>query len=387
LPTFILEPRSFLEKLADFYFHVDLLGRAVKQDDPFQRMKAVVKFYLSGFYKKPKGLKKPFNPIIGEVFRCNWYHKDTDSRTFYIAEQVSHHPPISAFFVTNRKAGFNICGTILAKSKFYGNSLSAIMAGNAKITLLTRGENYLVTLPYAHCKGLILGTLTMELGGTVKITCDRTSYAAELEFKLKPLFGGSDAMNAIAGKIRLGSETLADIDGHWDSAIYITDRQTGVKECVWKADTHIIKERLQQWEVPLEKQEEFESQRLWSKVAEAVKNTDQIVATEEKTILEEAQRKRAKELRERNEAHQSRLFELDQVSGQYIYKHADYRPWDVQNDVEQYEGNFIVLTKSKLRTPLGRTTSLSSELTAASGIGPSGVVIADEWSEDEHSTR
>lgn len=27
LPTFILEPRSFLEKLADFYYHIDLLGR------------------------------------------------------------------------------------------------------------------------------------------------------------------------------------------------------------------------------------------------------------------------------------------------------------------------------------------------------------------------
>lgn len=159
---------------------------------------------------------------------------------------MSHHPPVSAFFVTNRKAGFNVSGTILAKSKFYGeivgvsvsfqyrapllsgNSLSAIMVGSAKVTLLTRGENYLVTLPYAHCKGLILGTLTMELGGQVKITCDRTSYAAELDFKLKPLFGGSDAMNAVNGKIKLGTQTLADIEGHWDSAIYITDRQTGV---------------------------------------------------------------------------------------------------------------------------------------------------------------
>uniref|UniRef100_A0A183I9W7 NAC domain-containing protein n=1 Tax=Soboliphyme baturini TaxID=241478 RepID=A0A183I9W7_9BILA len=26
LPTFILEPRSFLEKLADYYYHVDLLA-------------------------------------------------------------------------------------------------------------------------------------------------------------------------------------------------------------------------------------------------------------------------------------------------------------------------------------------------------------------------
>ena len=94
LPTFILEPRSFLEKLADSYYHVNFLSDAVQQDDPFSRMKLVIKWYLSGFYKKPKGLKKPYNPILGETFRCLWQHEN-GSRTFYIAEQVSHHPAIS----------------------------------------------------------------------------------------------------------------------------------------------------------------------------------------------------------------------------------------------------------------------------------------------------
>lgn len=102
-----------------------------------------------------QGLKKPYNPILGETFRCCWLHPKTNSCTFYIAEQVSvcthgspererntfqmsrssslhlrflcfllsqvsHHPPISAFHVCNRKDGFSISGSILAKSKFYG---------------------------------------------------------------------------------------------------------------------------------------------------------------------------------------------------------------------------------------------------------------------------
>lgn len=83
-------------------------------------MKTVVKFYLSGFYKKPKGLKKPYNPILGEVFRSYWHNTKTDSKTFYVAEQISHHPPVSSFYVTNRKEGFCIYGTVLARSKFYG---------------------------------------------------------------------------------------------------------------------------------------------------------------------------------------------------------------------------------------------------------------------------
>ncbi len=63
----------------------------MKEDDPFKRMVAVVRFYLSGFYKKPKGLKKPYNPILGEVYRCYWRHPDTEQgKTFYIAEQANN---------------------------------------------------------------------------------------------------------------------------------------------------------------------------------------------------------------------------------------------------------------------------------------------------------
>lgn len=55
------------------------------EDDPLIRMKMVIKWYLSGFYKKPKGLKKPYNPILGETHRCYWSHPESQSRTFYVA--------------------------------------------------------------------------------------------------------------------------------------------------------------------------------------------------------------------------------------------------------------------------------------------------------------
>lgn len=89
LPTFILEPRSFLDKLSDYYYHADFLSEAALEENAYNRMKKVVKWYLSGFYKKPKGLKKPYNPILGETFRCMWIHPRTNSKTFYIAEQVA----------------------------------------------------------------------------------------------------------------------------------------------------------------------------------------------------------------------------------------------------------------------------------------------------------
>ena len=69
--------------------------------------------------------------------------------------------------------------------QFYGNSTSAILEGVATISLLPRGEEYVMTLPYAHCKGILMGTMTMELGGKVSIECAKTGYAADLEFKLR----------------------------------------------------------------------------------------------------------------------------------------------------------------------------------------------------------
>jgi len=87
--------------------------------------------------------------------------------------------------VTNRQDGFCISGSILAKSKFYGNSTSAILEGVGSLNLLPRGEEYTITIPYALCKGILMGTLTMELGGKVAIECEKTGYKTELEFKLK----------------------------------------------------------------------------------------------------------------------------------------------------------------------------------------------------------
>ncbi|CAI5455147.1 unnamed protein product [Caenorhabditis angaria] len=359
LPTFILEPRSFLEKLADYYYHADLITEAVAEPDPYQRIVKITKFFLSGFYKKPKGLKKPYNPILGETFRCKWEHPD-GSTTFYIAEQVSHHPPISSLFITNRKAGFNISGTILAKSKYYGNSLSAILVGKLRLTLLNLGETYLVNLPYANCKGIMIGTMTMELGGEVNIECEKTGYATTLDFKLKPFLGGQ--MNQVDGVIKYGRETMASIEGAWDGVVKIKGSD-GKKSELWNPTPDIIKTRLPRYEISMEEQGEWESAKLWSQVTEAIANEDQYKATEEKTALENDQRARAKS----GIPHKTKFFKPKPYDDdEFEYIHADYRPWDNNNDIQQVEHDYVVKTicahpSAKACTSTIRTSDLDSE--------------------------
>ncbi|KAF4792418.1 Oxysterol-binding protein-related protein 8 [Turdus rufiventris] len=325
LPTFILEPRSFLDKLSDYYYHADFLSEAALEENAYNRMKKVVKWYLSGFYKKPKGLKKPYNPILGEFFRCMWIHPRTNSKTFYIAEQVSHHPPISAFYVSNRKDGFCLSGNILAKSKFYG---------------------------------ILYGTMTLELGGVVNITCEKTGYSAMIEFKLK------------------------------DSEVTITDKKTGDSETFWDPTSDIKQRRLHRYTVKFEEQDEFESEKLWQQVTKAINNKDQTEATQEKYILEEAQRKSAKERKLKGEEWTCKLFDQDAVTGEWHYKYADTRPWDPLNDMIQFEKDGTIQTKVRHRTPMVTVPKIKRK-PASQKIGPEPDNQDSSGSEAQlkHSTR
>jgi len=48
--------------------------RIPDHSDPRGRMVAIVRYYLSSFHAARKGAvaKKPYNPILGEIFRCYW---------------------------------------------------------------------------------------------------------------------------------------------------------------------------------------------------------------------------------------------------------------------------------------------------------------------------
>lgn len=47
---------------------------------------------------------------------------------------------------------YHIC-SLTAVVYVLGNSLSAILDGEARLTFLNRGEDYVMNMPYAHCKG------------------------------------------------------------------------------------------------------------------------------------------------------------------------------------------------------------------------------------------
>lgn len=140
IPAFFLESRSLLERLADTLMHPDALLAAAKAATPFERMKGVVQWFLSGFHYKTVGVRKPYNPIIGETFACYWKHPD-GSRSQYFAEQVLHRPPVSAIYFENRQNNIVATAHVWTKSQFSApQTVKSILEGACYLHFLEHGE-------------------------------------------------------------------------------------------------------------------------------------------------------------------------------------------------------------------------------------------------------
>ncbi|KAI8983186.1 Oxysterol-binding protein [Trametes punicea] len=310
-PTFVLEPRSMLERITDFMSHPDLLF-GQNCDDPEERFIRVLQYYLAGWHIKPKGVKKPYNPVLGEFFRCRYDYPD-GTRGFYIAEQgnVVASPPISAFYYVSPANKVCVIGELRPKSKFLGNSVSTTMEGENRVYLLGRPEDkeYVISMPNMYARGILWGKMFLELGDSCMAKNEQTGHYADIQFKTKGYFSGT--YNAIQGRIRHGNVETGEIYGKWSAVMEArpADARAGMqgeKRVLFDATKeHNIAPK---WVAPEEEQEPNESRRLWSKLTKAIIAKDMDAATEAKTAVEESQREQRRRMEERGEVHVPRFF-------------------------------------------------------------------------------
>uniref|UniRef100_H2YQU0 Oxysterol-binding protein n=1 Tax=Ciona savignyi TaxID=51511 RepID=H2YQU0_CIOSA len=316
LPTFILERRSLLEMYADFFAHPDLFVEVGEKETAEERMVACLRFYLSTFSagRNSSVAKKPYNPIIGETFQCI-YHvppglqgpeqptvadgpipwAKSNQLTFY-SEQVSHHPPVSAFYTELKDKRMQFNGHIWTKSKFLGLSIGVHNIGQGCLRLLDRDEEYIINFPNGYGRS-ILTVPWVELGGDCTITCEKTGYNAFIKFHTKPFYGGK--AHRISAEIFAPNEKkpLCTVEGDWNDHMFIK-YTSGVSwnaeditriQLVFKFVT-IIRKLVRK----IELQGELESRRLWEKVTFNLHNNNIDEATDGKRFLEDRQRAEAK---------------------------------------------------------------------------------------------
>ncbi|MGH0162997.1 UNVERIFIED_CONTAM: hypothetical protein FKN15_044145 [Acipenser sinensis] len=368
LPTFILEKRSLLEMYADFMSHPDLFVAITDGANPEDRMIRFVEYYLTSFHEGRKGAiaKKPYNPIIGETFHCSWRvpsHKgsslssqgslnkvgleggkeSSDSyHVRFVAEQVSHHPPVSGFYAECAERRMCVNTHVWTKSKFMGMSIGVSMIGEGLLCLQEHDEEYTFTLPCAYARSILtvpwveLGgkehdeeyTFTLpcayarsiltvpwvELGGKVNVNCAKTGYSAAITFQTKPFYGGK--LHKVTAEVKHNPTNTVScrVQGEWNGVLEFS-YSNGETKVVDVTKLPVTKKRVR----PNEKQGSYESRRLWQHVTQSLREGDIEKATEHKRLLEERQRAEERHRTETGAAWCTRYFQSEPAESALLW--------------------------------------------------------------------
>lgn len=221
MPIVFNEPLSFLQRITEYMEHTYLINRACSLSDSIERMQAVAAFAVSAVASQWDRTGKPFNPLLGET-----YELTREEQGFrLVSEQVSHHPPVSAFHAESLSGDFVFHGSIYPKLKFWGKSVEAEPKGTITLELLKHNEAYTWSNPSCCVHNVILGKLWIEQFGTVEIVNHSTGDKCVLNFKACGMFGKE--LHKVEGYIQdKNKKKHCVIYGKWTECMWSVDPQT-----------------------------------------------------------------------------------------------------------------------------------------------------------------
>ncbi|KAK5131088.1 hypothetical protein LTR08_001306 [Meristemomyces frigidus] len=292
-PAFILSTTSLTEFSAYWAEMPRLLVAPSKEPDPQKRAMLVLRWFLSTLKQqyasrneKLGSEKKPLNPFLGELFMGSW--EDEEGTTQLVSEQVSHHPPVTAYSIWNKNNGVRLQGYNAQKASFR-TTINVRQVGHALLHFDKWDEDYLITLPALHIEGLIGGSPYVELNQSTYIV-GSNGFTSRIDYSGKGWVSGTkNSLKAVMyphGKEKSKDSIIYYADGSWTGDFTIKDAKKHVVE-----QYNAKKEPKTALKVaPLQEQDPLESRRAWQKVAEAIQKGDMNTTAHEKTIIEESQR-------------------------------------------------------------------------------------------------
>ncbi|KAL5339150.1 hypothetical protein BJX70DRAFT_172333 [Aspergillus crustosus] len=327
-PPFILSSTSLTEYSAYWAEHPALFVAPAKEADPEKRALAVLKWFLSTLRQqycsrseKLGSEKKPLNPFLGELFIGKWDSDSDVGETSLISEQVSHHPPATAYAIRNEKYGVQLQGYNAQKASF-SSTIYIKQIGHALLTVTppaadkndpAQQEQYVITLPPLHVESLIYGTPFMELEKSTYIVSS-TGYISKINYSGKGwLSGKKNTFNASLYKESDGEKKpLYTVEGQWSDTFTIKDTRT-------KKDVETVTVRTLTTTplslAPIEQQDIYESRRAWRDVATNIDSGNMDAVSIAKGKIENAQRDLRKAEKAEDREWERRFF--DRVSEDY----------------------------------------------------------------------
>jgi hypothetical protein len=298
-PPFILSPVSLTEFPAYWCERPELFAAISEGTTAKDRAKRVLKWFIStlkGQYTSRNETmgseKKPLNPVLGELFYGHWPDKNGRGLTTLIVEQVSHHPPITAYYISNESRKISLQGHSAQKTSFSGGNIIVKQVGHATLTITLpdgQKETYLITLPRLAIEGLWYGSPYIELSDSSYIQSS-SGWLSTIKYQGKGYFSGkSHTFKAtLTPPIGAGSGTQASsFEGQWNTTS--KDSRTGAPF------TDVTGPKEEVTVKPVEEQGEWESRALWNKVSKGIREGDFDTAAREKSRIENEQRQRRRD--------------------------------------------------------------------------------------------
>ncbi|PVD32638.1 hypothetical protein C0Q70_08082 [Pomacea canaliculata] len=215
MPVIFNEPLSFLQRISEYFEYADLLRKAAVTGDPLLRMQYVAAFAVSAISSNWERIGKPFNPLLGETYEL----ERRDLGFHLVSEQVSHHPPISAFYVDGDN--YSMHGSVLPKLRFWGKSVEVNPKGKLTLNLSRFDEEYSWNNVNCCVHNVIVGKLWVEHTGTMEIVCS-SGLKTVLNFKQCGWFGKD--LHKVEGYIySANKEKLRALYGSWVLGLYSAD--------------------------------------------------------------------------------------------------------------------------------------------------------------------
>ncbi|KAI9803005.1 MAG: hypothetical protein M1825_002238 [Sarcosagium campestre] len=297
-PPFILSSTSLVEYSSYWAEHPSVFVAPANEPDPAKRALLVLKWFLSTLKQqyssrseKLGSEKKPLNPFLGELFIGKW--EDEAGTTNLVSEQVSHHPPVTAYCIWNDKHGIRLQGYNGQKASF-SRTIHVKQVGHAVLHLTKPvEEDYLITLPSLHIEGLIYGSPFVELNKNTYIT-STSGYTAKVDYSGKGwLSGKKNSFTATLYPTGKEKEVLYTIDGQWTETFTVKEG-TGSKLGSKKDPIDVYNAQTAKTTpltlAPLDQQDPLESRLAWRAVAAAIEKGDMDTTGIEKSKIENAQR-------------------------------------------------------------------------------------------------
>ena len=212
--------------------------------------------------------------------------------TRLIAEQVSHHPPVTACYLWNDQVGIRAEGFACQEISFNG-SVNVKQIGHAILHLDKWKEDYLIPLPDVKIKGILTGATYPELNGAYHIMSS-TGFISEIDFSGKKWIGGKkNSVHAVIHNQRDEKRALFTISGQWNEELIV--REGGDDGSVIETINVPTLKSVPMEVEELEQQDEWESRKAWAGVIAALNNGDMQGTVDQKSKVEEGQREMRKQ--------------------------------------------------------------------------------------------